>query len=131
MAKNYKVKLGDQAFSFNDQNTGFSITKGESKEITTRQYNSRKIRSAIQSGYLVIIPEGDSANPYSDAVVDKLQKKLEAQVARGVTFEKMAKAYSLADLQHLAKRYEIEYDDTDTVASLLEAIVGEVNGSPE
>lgn len=128
MAKSYQVKLGDQAYSFYDQTTGFGITKGEVKELSAKQYASRKIRSAINSGFLQIVMEGEGANPYSDKVVSKLKTKLEAQYKRGMTMEKMLKSYSLHDLKALAEKgYELEVEDTDTAASLLEAILQEIN----
>lgn len=123
MAKTYKVTLGAQAYSFNDQNTGFSISKGEVKELTARQYSSKKIRNAINNGYLNLVTFSEDSNPYSDDVVAKLKKKLEAQVARGITMEKLVKSYSMQDLTHLAKEYELELEKDDTPVDILTAIV--------
>ena len=49
-----KVKVGSKAYIFHDQSTGITIKKGEIKELTPQQYNSKRIRSAINGGHLVI-----------------------------------------------------------------------------
>ena len=49
-----KVKVGSKAYIFHDQSTGITIKKGEIKELTPQQYNSKRIRSAINGGHFVI-----------------------------------------------------------------------------
>lgn len=37
-----KVKVGSKAYIFHDQSTGITIKKGEIKELTPQQYNSKE-----------------------------------------------------------------------------------------
>ena len=61
-----KVKVGSKAYIFHDQSTGITIKKGEIKELTPQQYNSKRIRSAINGGHLVITNENiENARKYS------------------------------------------------------------------
>ena len=54
---NTKVKVGTKAYIFHDPSTGITVKKGEIKELTVAQYNSKRIRSAINGGHLVITNE--------------------------------------------------------------------------
>ena len=38
----YKVTVGAKAYSFHDQSTGITICRGEEKELSARQYRTKK-----------------------------------------------------------------------------------------
>ena len=42
----YKVTVGAKAYSFHDQSTGITICRGEEKELSARQYRTKKIQMA-------------------------------------------------------------------------------------
>ena len=52
-----------------------------------------------------------------------VQKKLQAQIAKGMTVEKIANGYSLEEVKLIAKKYGFEIEDTDTAESLIQAII--------
>lgn len=42
MAKLFTVTVGSRAYSFHDQSTGITIARGEVKELSSRQFNSKR-----------------------------------------------------------------------------------------
>ena len=67
---NTKVKVGTKAYIFHDTSTGITVKKGEIKELTVAQYNSKRIRSAINGGHLVITNENIEKEIQKDVKVD-------------------------------------------------------------
>ena len=65
-----KVKVGTKAYIFHDPSTGITVKKGEIKELTVAQYNSKRIRSAINGGHLVITNENIEKEIQKDVKVD-------------------------------------------------------------
>ena len=51
----YKVTVGAKAYSFHDQSTGITICRGEEKELSARQYRTKKIQMALNSGHLRLV----------------------------------------------------------------------------
>lgn len=88
-----KVKVGSKAYIFHDQSTGITIKKGEIKELTPQQYNSKRIRSAINGGHLVITNENIEKEIKKDVKVDnkKAIEKFKEMVESGMTSEKLPK----------------------------------------
>lgn len=123
---NYVVTVGPRAYSFHDQTTGITIVKGQKKELTLRQFNSRKIQRALTSGHLILVVQDSSIKPISDAEVKKMVKKIKAQFAQGMEISKMAKGYNLEQAKALAKSFDIEADPGDTVETLLQAVTDEL-----
>ena len=134
-----KVKVGLKAYIFHDQSTGITIKKGEIKELTPQQYNSKRIRSAINGGHLVITNEY-ICSPYrgntneniekeikKDVKVDnkKAIEKFKEMVESGMTSEKIAKAFNLETLKTMAASFDIEVTDEDTKLSIVEALMEE------
>ena len=99
-----KVKVGSKAYIFHDQSTGITIKKGEIKELTPQQYNSKRIRSAINGGHLVITNENIEKEIKKDVKVDnkKAIEKFKEMVESGMTSEKIAKAFNLETLKTMA-----------------------------
>lgn len=117
------VTVGSKAYSFHDPNTGITVIKGEVKEITPKQYNTKRIRLALNSGHLVLVAKEETISNINSADVEKLVKKFESQKKQALTIEKMVKSYTLSEAKVLAKEYEVETDDTDTVQTILEALL--------
>lgn len=117
------ITVGNKAYSFHDPNTGITVVKGEVKEITPKQYNTRRIRLALNTGHLVLVAREETVSNINSTDVEKLVKKFESQKKQAMTIEKMAKSYTLSEAKVLAKEYEVETDDTDTVQTILEALL--------
>ena len=89
MAKDkYTVTVGPRAYSFHDQSTGITVCRGEDKELSRRQFRAPKIQKAIASGHLIIIADKSEIEKYSEADIEKLDKRLNAQFKKGMTLEK-------------------------------------------
>jgi len=124
MAKDkYTVTVGPRAYSFHDQSTGITVCRGEDKELSRRQFRAPKIQKAIASGHLIIIEK------YSEADIEKLDKRLNAQFKKGMTLEKLAKGYSLEELKLVAGLHEIVAEKDDTVETILQALLEEFESS--
>lgn len=124
MAKLFTVTVGSRAYSFHDQSTGITIARGEVKELSSRQFNSKKIQLALASGHLIMVVDKNTQHSkYTDDQIEKMVKKLQAQIGKGMTVEKIAKGYSLEEVKLMAKKYGFEIETTDTVESLIQAII--------
>ena len=121
----YKVKLGAKANVFHDQTTGITVCKGESVELRSNQYHSRRVQMALNSGHLVLAPDEKAPEKYNAEAIEKLDHKMKAQFKRGMTIEKMAGSYTLEEAKLLAEKNSFETDENDTVVSILSAILEE------
>jgi len=121
----YQVTTGPNAYSFYDQSTGINIIRGEVKELTGAQYRTKRIQMALNSGHLVMVQEGAKVNKYDDKAVEKLYKKMKKQQSNGMEISKIAKAYSLEEAKLVAKSKGVEYDEKDTVQSILEVLLSD------
>lgn len=123
MAKDkYMVTCGQKAYSFHDQSTGITICKGEEKELTPRQFRTPKIQRAIASGHLIIISDKSEIERYSESDIEKLDKRLMAQFKKGMTLEKLQKAYSFQEIKLIANNHEIKLEPDDTIETVLQAL---------
>lgn len=121
----YQVTTGPNAYSFYDQSTGINIIRGEVKELTGAQYRTKRIQMAINSGHLVMVQEGAKVDKYDEKAIDKLYKKMKKQQSNGMEISKIAKAYSLEEAKLVAKSKGVEYDEKDTVQSILEVLLSD------
>lgn len=131
MAKDnkYTLTVGPRAYSFHDQSIGITICRGEEKELTRRQFRTPKIQKAVASGHLIIIADKSEIEKYSEADIEKLNKRLNAQFKKGMTLEKLSKGYSLEELKLVAGLHEIVAEKDDTVETLLQALLEEFESS--
>lgn len=125
MSEKIKVTVGAKAYSFHDQSTGISIARGEERELTLRQFGSKKIQMALNSGHLRMIADKNKVEKYSANDLDKLEKKLTAQFKKGMEVAKIAKAYTLEELTLIAARHEIVAEKNDTPVTLVQALLEE------
>lgn len=121
----YQVTTGPNAYSFYDQSTGINIIRGEVKELTGAQYRTKRIQMAINSGHLVMVQEGSKVDKYDEKAIDRLYKKMKKQQSNGMEISKIAKAYSLEEAKLVAKSKGVEYDEKDTVQSILEVLLSD------
>ena len=121
----YQVTTGPNAYSFYDQSTGINIIRGEVKELTGAQYRTKRIQMALNSGHLVMVQEGAKVNKYDEKAIDRLYKKMKKQQSNGMEISKIAKAYSLEEAKLVAKSKGVEYDEKDTVQSILEVLLSD------
>lgn len=87
----YKVTVGAKAYSFHDQSTGITICRGEEKELSARQYRTKKIQMALNSGHLRLVLDKKAVDKYSNDDIDKLEKKLNAQFEKGMEIKRLPK----------------------------------------
>lgn len=136
MEKNKKTKavvrtkiimLGENAQSFYDASTGIFIGRGETKELTVRQYTSPKIKKALTNGHLTIVT-GSVPDIEEDKAKD-LKSKFDTLVNQGMEVDKIAKAFSLKEMKVVANQYDIEAEDGDTIENLIEAILDQTEGA--
>lgn len=125
MSEKIKVTVGAKAYSFHDQSTGITIARGEERELTLRQFGSKKIQMALNSGHLRMIADKNKVEKYSANDLDKLGKKLTAQFEKGMEVAKIAKAYTLEELTLIAARHEIVAEKNDTPVTLVQALLEE------
>lgn len=125
MSEKIKVTVGAKAYSFHDQSTGITIARGEERELTLRQFGSKKIQMALNSGHLRMIVDKNKVEKYSANDLDKLEKKLTVQFEKGMEVAKIAKAYTLEELTLIAARHEIVAEKNDTPVTLVQALLEE------
>lgn len=125
MANTYRVQLGPNAYSFNDQSTGISISRGETKELSPRQYNTVRVQRALRSGHLVLVAEAKEPKKYTENDIKKLTKKLRSQFDKGMEVSKVAKGYTLEEVTLVAQDMGYTVETNDTLDSLLANIFEE------
>ena len=124
--KTKRIMLGENAQSFFDASTGIFIGKGETKELSVRQYNSPKIKRALTNGHLVIVT-GDVPELEEEHAED-LKAKFDTLLNQGMEGAKIAKAFSLKEIQVVAGQYDIEAEEDDSVEDVVQAIVNQIEG---
>ncbi len=68
----YIVTVGTNAYSFiTTRVTGISIAKGEERELTARQYRTKRIQKALVSGHLVLVPDKNKTAKYDCCRISK------------------------------------------------------------
>lgn len=114
---NTKVKLGPKAGSFYDSYTKILVRKNEVVELTPKQMNFPRIKNALMGGHLVMAVE-DVDTP----IVTLKDKYIEAYQSG----KDVSKIFNLNDLKSIAYDFDIEVEDSDTKASIIDAINGEI-----
>lgn len=125
MANKIKVTLGQNAYSFNDQSTGLSISRGDIIELSPRQANTVRVKRAINQGHLIMVMDPQDPKKYSEDEIKKIVAKLKKQHKSGMEVSKAAKAYSLEEVKLAAESLGYTVEDSDTAESLLTSIFEE------
>lgn len=124
---NTKVKLGPKAGSFYDSYTKILVRKNEVVELTPKQMNFPRIKNALMGGHLVMAVE-DVNTPIvtvedvNTPIVTLKDKYIEAYQSG----KDVSKIFNLTDLKSIAYDFDIEVEDSDTKASIIDAINGEI-----
>ena len=130
-----KVKVGSKAYIFHDQSTGITIKKGEIVELSTAQMNSKRVRSAINGGHLVItteeIEKENNQQQKDETTVSELSKKFYQMYKSGMTVDKLTKAFNLDTLKALANAADIEVTDDDTKLSIVQALIEDIDSNQD
>lgn len=127
MANKKKVTLGPNAYSFNDQSTGLSISRGEVVELSPRQANTVRVKRALNQGHLVLVMDPQEAKKYSEDDVKKLLEKIKKQHKAGMGVSKVVKGYSLEEIRLVAEKLGYTVDKEDTAETLLSTIFEELD----
>lgn len=125
---NITVQLGDKASVFHDMKTGLTITKGKTVELTLVQQMNPKIKAALNGGHLVRViglPKEVKGVEVKDNPEGDREKFIEL-FNQGLDINKLSKNFNLAQLKGVAELFEIEVEEDDTKASIVEAIVSEL-----
>lgn len=130
---NITVQLGENASVFHDMKTGLTITKGQVVELNLAQQMNPKIKAALGGGHLVRViglpkevkKEEVKYNPEED------KEKFIELFNQGLDIKKLANNFNLAQLKGVAELFEIEVEEDDTKASIVEAIVSELTLAEE
>lgn len=123
------VSLNENAGIFHDIASGFTVYKGEIKELTVKAQASNKVKKAILNGHLVyaeLAKEGvetkqEAGNSNSS---EKLVKKFQSALKKGQT-DKLSN-FSFEDLKVMAESLNLVVEEDDTAESLIEAISEEL-----
>lgn len=131
------VKLNPKANIFHDPGTGLTVLRGQVVGITEVQARTGKIKSALAGGHLVYtdkpkdLEEGTSTGTNSTQVEEldatALTEKYKALIEKGATAAKIEKAFTLLELKAIAVNLELEPEENDTKATLVEAITAELS----
>lgn len=123
------VSLNENAGIFHDIASGFTVYKGEIKELTVKAQASNKVKKAILNGHLVYAElakeevetkqEADNSNSS-----EKLVKKFQSALKNGQT-DKLSN-FSFEDLEVMAESLNLVVEEGDTAESLIEAISEEL-----
>lgn len=129
---NITVQLGENASVFHDMKTGLTITKGQTVELNLQQQMNPKIKAALGGGHLVRVvglpkevEEEVNHNPEED------KDKFIDLFNQGLDIKKLSNNFNLTQLKGIAELFEIDVEEDDTKASIVEAIVGELAPADE
>lgn len=116
------VSLNENAGIFHDIASGFTIYKGEIKELTVKAQASNKVKKAILNGHLVYAqPEVEDNNIEIDT--NKLTKKYENLLKYGKLSND---SFTFDELVAIANSLEISVEDGDTADDIISVISEEL-----
>jgi hypothetical protein len=116
------VSLNENAGIFHDIASGFTVYKGEIKELTVKAQASNKVKKAILNGHLVYAqPEVEDNNIEIDT--NKLTKKYKNLLKYG----KLSNgSFTFDELVAIANSLEISVEDGDTADDIISVISEEL-----
>lgn len=114
------VSLNENAGIFHDIASGFTVYKGEIKELTVKAQASNKVKKAILNGHLVYAqPEVEDNN----IEIDKLTKKYKKLLKDGKLSND---SFTFDELVAIANSLEISVEDGDTADDIISVISEEL-----
>lgn len=116
------VSLNENAGIFHDIASGFTVYKGEIKELTVKAQASNKVKKAILNGHLVYAqPKVEDNNIEIDT--NKLTKKYKKLLKDGKLSND---SFTFDELVAIANSLEILVEDGDTVDDIISVISEEL-----
>lgn len=116
------VSLNESAGIFHDIASGFTVYKGEIKELTVKAQASNKVKKAILNGHLVYAqPEVEDNNIEIDT--NKLTKKYKNLLKYGKLSND---SFTFDELVAIANSLEISVEDGDTADDIISVISEEL-----
>lgn len=120
------LKLGEKSSFFHDPYSGVTIAKGEVVEVSTSKTFGKKIQSAISSGHIVYTDAPKAADKEFDT--EALKKKFLDVVVKNTKeeipdIEAIGKKFKLEELKALALVSDIELEESDGKAEIIEALL--------
>ena len=116
------VSLNENAGIFHDIASGFTVYKGEIKELTVKAQASNKVKKAILNGHLVYAqPEVEGNNIEIDT--NKLTKKYKNLLKYGKLSND---SFTFDELVAIANSLEISVEDGDTADDIISVISEEL-----
>lgn len=116
------VSLNENAGIFHDIASGFTVYKGEIKELTVKAQASNKVKKAILNGHLVYAqPEVEDNNIEIDT--NKLTKKYKKLLSDGKLSND---SFTFDELVAIANSLEISVEDGDTADDIISVISEEL-----
>lgn len=142
---NVYLKLGPKATTFYDMATGLQVSNKEIIEVNPKYISrGRRTSRAIQGGHLVystkeeyeayrgISSSEDKANTEATNKADRLydlSQKFFELYQSGKSTKELAEVFTKNQLIELAEASDLEVEDSDTKATLVEAIVEQITAS--
>lgn len=116
------VSLNENAGIFHDIASGFTVYKGEIKELTVKAQASNKVKKAILNGHLVYAqPEVEDNNIEIDT--NKLTNKYKNLLKYGKLSND---SFTFDELVAIANSLEISVEDGDTADDIISVISEEL-----
>lgn len=116
------VSLNENAGIFHDIASGFTVYKGEIKELTVKAQASNKVKKAILNGHLVYAqPEVEDNHIEIDT--NKLTKKYKNLLKYGKLSND---SFTFDELVAIANSLEISVEDGDTADDIISVISEEL-----
>lgn len=116
------VSLNENAGIFHDIASGFTVYKGEIKELTVKAQASNKVKKAILNGHLVYAqPEVED----NDIEIDT--NKLTKKYKKLLSDDKLSNdSFTFDELVAIANSLEISVEDGDTADDIISVISEEL-----
>ena len=126
---NRKVKLSDSANIFHDPYSGVTICKGETVELSVAQMANKRIRSAINSGHLVLAIDTieEKEEPKPEKTLDELFDKFIDLLKSKPSVKNISKKFSLSQLKDMATSMDFELEEVETKESIIECLIEELS----
>lgn len=116
------VSLNENAGIFHDIASGFTVYKGEIKELTVKAQASNKVKKAILNGHLVY-PQPEVEDNNIEIDTNKLTKKYKKLLKDGKLSND---SFTFDELVAIANSLEISVEDGDTADDIISVISEEL-----
>lgn len=123
------VSLNENAGIFHDMASGFTVYKGEIKELTVKAQASNKVKKAILNGHLVYAqPEVEDNNiEIEDNNIEMDTNKLTKKYKKLLKDGKLSNdSFTFDELVAIANSLEISVEDGDTADDIISVISEEL-----